>query len=83
MTTEPETVDIDYKGTTYTLPASMDDCDVAVLEAFEGGKLTAALSGILGERQYTALKAKGLKVRDLNELTDLIVAAMGFGDRGE
>lgn len=88
--TEPEPVrdlsivETVWRGHTLVLPASLDDCPVSVLKAFEDGKLVAAVVGILGEAQYAKLdRAEMLKVSDLNEIADVLADVMGMGSAGE
>lgn len=81
---ELNTVEVEWRGHTLVLPASLDDCPVAVLQAFEDGKLVAAVQGILGAVQYAKLdRAEMLTVSDLTELSDVVAAAMGMESAGE
>lgn len=78
-----EPIQLRWRTFDLTLPASLDDCDVAVLEAFEDGKAIRAARAILGDEQWATIKAGSLKVRDFGELADAIGDAMGMGRAGE
>lgn len=78
-----ETVDVEWRGHNLTLPASLDDADISVMEAFEDGKGVRALRALLGDRQWAALTAAGMKGRDFKELTPVVAKALGFGSEGE
>lgn len=78
------TIPVIWRGQTFTLPASLDDCPVEVVEAYEAGKGARAVAAMLGAEQYADFKAKHKPtVRDLNELGDAIAAAMGLKSSGE
>lgn len=79
-----ETVTLEWGGHTYEVPASLEDCDIEVLEAFEAGKAAAAVSGVLGRAQWAQLKARSKpKVRDLADLMDKVAEVYGFQGSGE
>jgi len=78
------TIPVIWRGQTFALPASFDDCPIEVVEAYEDGKGGRAVAAILGTKQYAAFKAKHKPtVGDLNELGDVIAEAMGLKSSGE
>lgn len=84
-----DTVDIEWDGTTITVPATADDWDPDVLEAFEDGKAIAAVKGLLGADTYTRLRrdfqrrhGRKMVVRDLNDLMEKVAAVYGFDTAG-
>jgi len=72
-----------FKGTDYRLPDSPDDWDLEALEAFESGRVLAAVRGVLGEDAFAAIKRQGAKVRDLEPIMEQISKAYGFESAGE
>jgi len=80
---EPTEVTVEWRGQSFTIPASLDDCDLDTLEAFENGKAVAAVRGILGDRAFSSFKRKNKpNVRDFNEFAKVVALAMGM-DPGE
>lgn len=78
------TIPVVWREQAFTIPATIDDCPIEVIEAMEAGKGLAIVRGILGESQYAAFKAKHKPtVRDLNSLSEVIMAALGFEKPGE
>lgn len=77
------TVDVEFRGTTYTIDAATDDWDVETTLAFEEGKGVSALRGLLGADQFAAFLATKPKNRDANALGDLIAQKLGFKNAGE
>ena len=84
---------IDYDGETYWVPSVPEDWDARGLQAFEDGKAMTALRYILepgeptkdgkpGQSGYELLLSKRYRVRQINELFDLIGQASGFDDAG-
>jgi hypothetical protein len=81
---EPTEITVEWRGEKLTLPATLDDAPLEVLELFEKGKAVGAMRGILGDRQLDRLTEKlGLKVRDFSDLADVVAREMGFGSSGE
>lgn len=70
-----------WRGHDLTLPASIEDCDVEVLEAFEAGKATTFVRALLGAEQYQSLKP--MTVADLADLGEHIARALGFITSGK
>ena len=74
-----ETVIIEWRGRSFTIPATLDDCSVDTLEAFEDGKAVSAVRGILGDKVFASLKREHKPtVRDFKELADIVAKAMGM-----
>lgn len=80
-TDQPGTVE--FRGLTFTVPLERDDWSVDFLESLEEGKSVGIVRGAIGPDGWRLAKTLDLKVRDLNELADLIAKAMGFGSTGE
>lgn len=81
---ETELAIITWRGQTFKIPPTLDDCDIDVLEAFETGKSAGLIRLILGDKQYLAMKkAVKPKVRDLTELAEVIAGQFGFANTGE
>ncbi len=78
------TVALTWRGQKFTLPATIEDCPIEVVEAMEAGHGLGIVRGILGESQYAAFKRKHKPtVRDLNEFSEIVMAALGFEKPGE
>lgn len=77
-----DTIDIDYGGNTYTVPASPDLWDIEVLELAEAGQNTKVIRAVLGDKQYEAFKAANPKVKALKEFDALLQERYGFGSSG-
>jgi hypothetical protein len=81
---QPDTIDVVWRGETLTLPASLDESPLEVLEAFELGHAVQAMRLILGGGQLDRLKLKlSLRVKDFGELADFVAQEMGFGNAGK
>ncbi|WP_435112020.1 hypothetical protein [Nocardiopsis synnemataformans] len=75
---------ITWRGQTYSVPPSAEEWSIEVAEAFEDGRVIQAVRGILGPDQWASMKAKlKPKVKDLNELAELIGQTYGFESPGE
>lgn len=88
-TSDGDTIDVDWEGITVTVPATADDWDPDVLEAFENGKAIAAVKGLLGvdtyervRRQFRKTHGRKMVVRDLNDLMETVAAVYGFESAG-
>ena len=84
-----DTIDVDWEGITITVPATADDWDPDVLEAFENGKAIAAVKGLLGvdtyervRRQFRNTHGRKMVVRDLNDLMEKVAEVYGFESAG-
>jgi len=85
-----QTITIYWEGAAIALPATVDDWDVDVLEAFETGKAVSALRRLFGSKRYDQLLAdfrsvhgRPAKLRDLTALVEQIAEAYGFEGSGE
>lgn len=74
---------ITFRGQEFTLNREYDEWTVDLLESIEEGKVVGIVRGALDEAQFRRVREMRLKVKDLRELSDLIVKAMGFGNAGE
>ena len=74
---------IEFRGQTFTISREYDDWPIDFLEAIEDGKTVGIVRGALGPAQWHRVKAMNLKTRDLAELSEKMVAAMGFRSAGE
>lgn len=78
-----ETVDVTWRGHTFTLATAVDDWSVDLTEALEEGKSAAMIRGILGPKQYQEFKSTNPKNRDLADLGGVLAKALGFTSVGE
>ena len=83
------TVDIDWDGVTVTIPASAEDIDLDVIEAFEAGKAVTAVRALVGAKQYDAARkayekqnGRRPRVGDLNSLMEQVAQTFGFDNLG-
>jgi len=74
---------IHVKGETYRIPSSVDDMSLETLNAFEEGRATSAVKGVVGDVAWKQMNASGVKVRDLEEVMNQIAKAYGFTSAGE
>ena len=75
--------EVEFRGHKFTVSRDYDEWSVDLVESLEEGKTVGIVRGALGPEQWRTVKGMNLKVRDLTELMNKIVAAMGFGDAGE
>lgn len=75
-----ETVSFEYDGETFTVGNDAQDWDLEVLEAFEDGKIVAAVRGLLGPDGWAQFKSKPRTVRDLNAFFETAAEALGLGN---
>lgn len=78
-----ETVEVQYNGMAFTMPASLDDADGDVIDAIDDQKLSHALRGLLDNEQWERFKATKPKVRDYGGLFEAFAAAIGLEGVGE
>jgi hypothetical protein len=81
---------IEWSGQTILMPATMDDWDVDVLDAFENRHAVKALRLLFGPKRFDEIKAgykkttgKTMSVAAFNELSTEVAKAYGFLDSGE
>lgn len=80
--TGAETVNIEYGGNTYTVPAAIDDYDGDVVDAMDDQKLSHAIRGILGDDQWERFKASKPKVSAYGEFIEAWTKAIGLDSLG-
>lgn len=78
---------VDYDGETYWVPVAPEDWDARATRAFEDGKGMTALQYILepgedGRPGYDLLLSKHYRMRQINELFDLVAEIGGFETAG-
>lgn len=78
-----KTGEIEFRGHKFTVSREYDDWTVDFLESLEEGKAVGIVRGALGPKQWGVVKSMNLRVRDLNDLADLIAKAMGLASVGE
>lgn len=72
-----------FRGHEFTIPREYSEWPLELAEALEDGSEIGILRGALGPVQWRLVRAMHLKVSDLNELTESITSALGFGSVGE
>lgn len=77
------TMPIEWDGHTYTVLKDTDEWPVDITEAFEDGRASTAIRGLLGPAQWKAFKATKPTNRDLGQLFQEIAQAYGFESSGE
>lgn len=85
-----KTITVSYAGEDWTIPASLDDADVDVIEAFEEEKVVGILRGLLGPAQWKMLKRAARRDRhpqpfraeELTPLVEQIAKIYGFDTAG-
>lgn len=77
-----ETVDVDYDGETYVIPAEVLDWSLDATVAFEEGRAVTAMRILLAPKQFRTLMSKGYTNRQFAELFDLLAKAGGFETSG-
>lgn len=78
---------VDYDDETYWVPTDPVDWNVAATRAFEDGKAITALENLLeadeeGRSGYELLMSKRYRMKQINELFELIAQAGGFESAG-
>ena len=77
------TVEVEWRGHTFTVTADPDDWPVETMLAFEEGKAASGVRGMLGATQWAELMKSKPRTRDLSDLFSAIAAAMGLNTAGE
>lgn len=76
---ENDTIEVEFRGNKYTLPALAKEWDVEVMEALEDGRQVGVLRALLGDDQWRLLKSRhNLKLKDLDEISDAFLAKVGL-----
>ena len=79
-----KTVEVEWDGHKYTVPASLDLIDLDVLEQFIDGNVLTFVREMLGPEQWAALKGRQAgKPHRFAELREAISEAMGESEPGE
>lgn len=76
------TVEFTWEGETFTLPGSLDDCDLPTVAAMRNGDYIGFTQSILGDQWPRLLRASKGKPHRARELQNEILRALGFG-KGE
>lgn len=74
---------VEWRDQKFEVSREYADWTVDFLESLEEGKAVGIVRGALGQQQWRTVRGLNLKVSELNELSDLIAKAMGFGSSGE
>ena len=78
-----KTAVIEWRGHRFEVPREYDDWSVDLIESLEEGKGVGIVRGAIGPEGWREFKATNPKRRDLDDLTDAIVKALGFDEAGE
>lgn len=78
-----QTMDVDYEGTTYKVPASPEDWDIEVQRLFQADRRVDAYEALLGETQFAAFYKKHRTNRHLNAFAEVLSIRYGFKSAGE
>ena len=77
------TIDVEWRGQTFTIAADPGDWKVTTSLAFEDGKAVTGVKGVLGDAQWASLlKAQDPSNKELGELFEVIGERMGLGPAG-
>lgn len=74
---EPSTLAVEFRGLKLSIPASMEEWPIEVMEAFEQEQYVATCRELLGPAQWAAIKTLRLKVKDLHELVEACFSGVG------
>jgi len=75
--------EVSWRGHTFRVLSELEDWTVETTLAFETGRATVGIRGILGPEQWAELMKTKPLVRDLSELFDTIAKAIGLNTAGE
>lgn len=75
-----KTVDVQWRGHTFTVPAEAEDWPVEVTLAFEEGKAASGVRGMLGTEQWAELMKTNPRNKDLGDLFTAIAKDLGLGE---
>jgi len=80
-----ETLDVEWQGYTFTIPAQIDEWSGDALEAFEGGKAITAVRELVGssrldavKREYRKQHGRAMRVKDYGEIVDAVAKRYGL-----
>lgn len=74
---------VEFRGHTFEVPLERAEWTLDFVESLEEGKSVGIVRGALGPGQWRVVRSLDLRLKDLEELSDKIAAAMGFGSTGE
>lgn len=74
---------IEFRGESYTVPASVEDWSIDALDHYEGGRSVQFVRELLSTEEYERLRKQAKTVRDLEEFAKLVRKAGGMERRGE
>lgn len=77
-----QTIDVEWRGHTFTVPADADDWTVEAMMAFEEGLNAHGLKAILEPAAWAELMATKPRKRDLMDLFDAMAKALGMDSSG-
>lgn len=77
-----DTVEHEYKGYTYTVPATVDDWPLGALRAARNGDPLGVLETILGDEQFAVFETRNGTVRDLRKFSEEVSNLSGFTELG-
>lgn len=78
-----ETVDVEWRGHTFTIVADADDYPLEAVMAFERGQNFVGLEIVLGPKQWHEFMKTKPRKSDGVDLMGAMNGALGFGDSGE
>jgi hypothetical protein len=78
-----EPAKVEWRGHTFEVSRAYADWSVDLVESLEEGKSVGIVRGAIGPDHWRTVKAMNLKMSDLDELSEAIATAMGFGSAGE
>lgn len=78
-------VPFDFRGDTYWFPRDVEDWDLRAMRAFEDDKALTALEYLFaddedGKPGYDLLMSRGYRLRDVEELFELVADIGGFSE---
>lgn len=74
---------ITFRDEQYSVPSSVEEWPLEVMDSFEQGHSVQFLRGMLSAEDWTRFSKKAKKVKDAEEFTDLVSKAGGFKRAGE
>lgn len=76
------TIEIEYDGEFYEIPADPADWPITASEALENKRVISAVRLMLGPQQWAKVARKGYRNRQFSEMFDLIANEGGFENAG-
>jgi hypothetical protein len=78
-----EQVEIEYLDLTFSIDADGTNLDIDIVDAFENGRIVSAIKAILGPVQYAQFRKTKPRMKQVNDLSDIIAKVYGFDTLGE